>query len=154
MIDADGGQLGVFQTQDAIRRATDMGYDLVEISPTAKPPVCKIMDYGKYKYEIAKKKQEAKKHQVVVHIKEIKLRPKTDDHDLLTKVRHIKRFLEDGDKAKVTVQYRGREMAHQEVGREVLDRVILEVGEAAMIEVAPRMEGRFLSTILAPAKKK
>lgn len=155
LISEDGQQLGLFQTHDALKRAIESGLDLVEISPTARPPVCKIMDYGKYKYEISKKKQEARKKQTVVHVKEIKLRPKTDEHDLQTKVRHIKRFLEDGDKAKVTVQFRGREMAHKDIGQAVLERVIQSLGEEAAIEQPPRFEGRFLTMMVtAPIKGK
>lgn len=153
MIDADGGQLGVYQTTDALKRAEDMGYDLVEISPTARPPVCKIMDYGKYKYELAKKAHEAKKHQVVVHLKEVKMRPATDEHDLNTKVKHIRRFIEEGNKAKVTVQFRGREMAHRELGQRIMERVVTEIGELAVLEQPPKFEGRFLTAILAPNRE-
>ncbi len=119
----------------------------------AKPPVCKIMDYGKYKYEMKKKAAESRKKQVVVHIKEIKLRPKTEEHDYDFKVRNVKRFLESGDKAKVTIVFRGREMAHRELGQKVLERVIKDVKEVGIIEQAPRMEGRQLSVLLAPNPK-
>lgn len=153
LIDFDGSQLGLFQTMDAIKLAEERGYDLVEISPTARPPVCKIMDYGKYKYEMAKKAHEAKKHQVVVHLKEVKMRPSTDDHDLQTKIKHIRRFIEEGNKAKVTVQFRGREMSHRELGERVILRVIAEIGELAVVEQTPKQEGRFLTTILAPNKE-
>ncbi|MBI2346598.1 MAG: translation initiation factor IF-3 [Deltaproteobacteria bacterium] len=153
LIGANGDQLGVFQTIDAMRKAEEAGLDLVEISPTARPPVCKIMDYGKYKYEQAKRQHEAKKHQAVVHLKEVKMRPVTDQHDFEIKLRHIKRFLTEGDKAKVTVQFRGREMAHRERGHEMLKRVVVEVGPAAVVEQYPRFEGRFLSLVLAPMKK-
>lgn len=154
MIGPDGAQLGLFQTFDALRKARDLGLDLVEISPTARPPVCKIMDYGKYKYELNKKQQEAKKKQIVVHIKEVKLRPATDQHDLETKIRHVKRFLEEGDKAKITIMYRGREMAHQELGHAMLKKVLADIGELAEVEQAPKQEGRNLFAILAPAKGK
>lgn len=154
LIDFDGAQLGLYQTMDAIKLADERGYDLVEISPTAKPPVCKIMDYGKYKYEMAKKAHAAKKHQVVVHVKEVKMRPSTDDHDLQTKIKHIRRFIEDGNKAKVTVQFRGREMSHRELGHRVIDKVLATIGELAVVEQPPKMEGRFLTTILAPNKEK
>lgn len=154
LIDFDGNQLGLFQTMDAMKLAEERGYDLVEISPTARPPVCKIMDYGKYKYEMAKKAHEAKKHQIVVHLKEVKMRPATDEHDLQTKIKHIKRFLEEGNKAKITVQFRGREMSHRELGRKVVDRVLTEIGELAVVEQPPKQEGRFLITILAPNKEK
>lgn len=153
MIGEDGAQLGLFQTMDAIKLADERGYDLVEISPTARPPVCKLMDYGKYKYEMAKKAHEAKKHQVVVHVKEVKFRPSTDEHDLQTKIKHIRRFIEDGNKAKVTIQYRGREMSHRELGQRVVQRVISDIGELAVVEQPPKQEGRFLTTILAPNKE-
>lgn len=145
--------MGLFQTIDAQKKAEEYGLDLVEISPTAKPPVCKIMDYGKFKYEQAKKLHEAKKHQVVVHTKEVKMRPVTDQHDFDTKLRHIKRFLSEGNKAKVTVQFRGREMAHRDRGHDMLKRVVTEVAVMAAVEQHPKFEGRFLSLILAPAKK-
>lgn len=153
MIGADGAQLGVFQTFDAIRKAEEVGFDLVEISPTARPPVCKIMDYGKYKYEQAKKMHEARKHQIVVLTKEVKMRPVTDQHDFDTKLKHVKRFLSDGNKAKVTVQFRGREMAHRELGHQMLQKVVAEVSALGAVEQSPRLEGRFLSLILAPVKK-
>lgn len=146
--------MGLFQTMDAIKLAEERGYDLVEISPTARPPVCKIMDFGKYKYEMAKKAHEAKKHQVVVLLKEVKMRPATDEHDLMTKVKHIRRFIEDGNKAKVTVQFRGREMAHRELGQKIMSRVVEEIGELATLEQPPKMEGRFLIAILAPNREK
>ncbi len=139
---------------DAIKLADERGYDLVEISPTARPPVCKIMDYGKYKYEMAKKAHEAKRHQVVVHVKEVKMRPSTDEHDLQTKIKHIRRFIEGGNKAKVTVQFRGREMSHRELGQRVIEKVVTNIGELAVVEQPPKMEGRFLTTILAPNKEK
>ena len=116
LIDEEGNQLGVLATHEALSKAEDAGLDLVEISPMARPPVCKIMDYGKYKYEQAKKKHEQKKKQVVVQIKEIKMRPATDEHDFQTKLRHVKRFLEEGDKVKITIRFRGREMAHMDIG--------------------------------------
>jgi len=132
-------------TIDAFKKAEEMGYDLVEISPTAQPPVCKIMDFGKYKYEL--------QHQKGTHLKEVKLRPRTDQHDLETKVRQMKGFLADGNKTKVTVMFRGREMAYQQMGRAMLDKVLALVGSGAQIEQPPRQEGRFLSMVLAPQKK-
>ena len=150
VIASDGSQLGVLQTKDALRAAEEEGLDLVEISPTAKPPVCKIMDYGKYKYEQEKKKREAKKHQVVVHLKEVKLRPSTDKHDLDTKLKHIKRFLGEGNKAKLTVKFRGREMAHRDLGEKVLKDLIEQVGELAKLDQPPKFEGKMLSAVLAP----
>ncbi len=146
--------MGVFITSEALKRAEEVGLDLVEISPTARPPVCKIMDYGKYKYDQAKKRHEAKKHQVVVRTKEIKMRPATDEHDLQTKLRHIKRFLEEGDKVKVTLRFRGREMAHMDLGRQRLARIVQEVAEIGEVEQMPKLEGRMMSMVVGPAKKK
>lgn len=145
--------MGVFQTRDALRKAEEFGLDLVEISPMAKPPVCKIMDYGKYKYELAKKEHEAKKHQTVVKLKEIRLRPATDEHDVQTKIRHIKKFLEDGDKVKITIQFRGREMAHKEFGHKLMERIQNEFTTTAQVEQRAKMEGRSLSMILGSAPK-
>jgi len=126
----------------------------VEISPTARPPVCKIMDYGKYKYDQAKKRHEQKKHQIVVRTKEIKMRPATDEHDLQTKLRHIKRFLEEGDKVKVTVRFRGREMAHIDIGKQRMARIVQEIAQLGEVEQTPKLEGRLMSMIVGPAKKK
>ncbi len=154
LIGPDGSQMGVFQTRDAMRKAEEFGLDLVEISPTARPPVCKIMDYGKYKYEKAKREKEAKKHQTVIHLKEIKMRPMTEEHDIQTKVRHIRKFIEEGDKIKVTIQFRGREMAHRELGMKVVDRIKQELGESVVIDRMPRFEGRFLTMFLSPAPGK
>jgi translation initiation factor IF-3 len=146
--------LGVFITSEALRIAEQEGLDLVEISPNARPPVCKIMDYGKYKYEQAKKRHEARKHQVVVRTKEIKLRTSTDEHDLQTKMKHMKRFLEEGNKVKVTLRFRGREMAHRDLGQERLAKIIQDIGEMGELEQAPKLEGRMMSMVIAPAKKK
>ena len=154
LLGEDGEQLGVFATYEAIRRAEEAGFDLVEISPAAKPPVCKIMDYGKYKYEQQKKKHEQKRHQVVVKIKEIKMRAATDEHDFQTKVRHIKRFLEEGDKVKISIRFRGREMAHVDLGQERMKRVIEEVRSLGEVESFPKMEMRQLFMMLSPLKKK
>ena len=153
MIGADGDQLGVFITMEAIKRAEELGLDLVEISPHANPPVCKIMDYGRYKYEQSKKKHEQKKKQTVVHIKEIKMRAATDEHDFQTKLRHVKRFLEDGNKVKISIRFRGREMAHTDLGRERMQKVADEVKELGQVEAFPKMEGRQLFMMLAPLKK-
>jgi translation initiation factor IF-3 len=153
VIGSDGQQLGIFQTDAAIRLAENEGLDLVEISPNATPPVCKIIDYGKYKYQQSKKIQEAKKHQTVIHVKEVKLRPVTDDHDFDFKVRHVKRFLEHGDKAKVTVMFKGREMAYANQGRAMLERVVQAVKEVAEVELRPKMEGRNMYMILIPKGK-
>jgi translation initiation factor IF-3 len=153
LIDHDGGQLGVFQTRDALQRARDQGLDLVEISPNARPPVCKIMDYGKYKYEQSKKKHEAKKKQTIVHLKEIQMRPATGEHDLQVKIGHLKRFLEHGDKAKITVRFRGRELARMSLGRELLEKVIAELVDYGEVDQHPKREGRSMSLVLKPKKK-
>jgi translation initiation factor IF-3 len=148
VISADGEQLGILDTREAIKRAEDAGLDLVEVAPTAKPPVCRIMDFGKYKYEIAKKAHESKKHQSVIVVKEIKMRPRTDDHDVQFKTNNIKRFLEDGNKVKVTVMFRGREMAHTTHGRALLDRILVDLQNDAAVEQSPRMEGRNMTMML------
>jgi translation initiation factor IF-3 len=153
VISADGEQLGVLDTREAIRKAEDLGLDLVEVAPTAKPPVCRIMDFGKYKYELAKKAHESKKHQSVIVVKEIKLRPRTDEHDIQFKTNNIKRFLEDGNKVKVTVMFRGREMAHTTHGRAVLDRIVNDLQNDAVIEQPPRMEGRNMTMLLGAKTK-
>ena len=126
--------------------------DLVEVSPTAVPPVCRIMDYGKFKYQQSKKMQEAKKKQVQVQLKEVKLRPKTDEHDMLFKIKHVRRFLEDGNKAKITLVFRGREITHMEYGQKALDRFAHDLEDVAVIEVRPKMEGRSMFMIVAPKK--
>jgi translation initiation factor IF-3 len=149
-IGADGGQLGVLDTSEALRIAEEAGLDLVEVSPKAMPPVCKIMDYGKFKYEDSKKKKEAKKHQSTVTLKEIKFRPKTDDHDFDFKVKHIRRFLGEGNKAKLAVIFRGREIVHPETGQAVLRRVVEATSDIAQVEQAPMMEGRRMLMIIAP----
>lgn len=152
MIKDDGTQLGVLPTKEALRIAQEDGFDLVEISPTAKPPVCKIMDYGKYKYEQEKKRRESRKHQTVVQLKEVQLRPSTDRHDLETKLKHIKRFLEEGNKAKITVRFRGREIAHKDLGMAMLKKLIEEIGGLAKIDQYPKFEGKMLTAVLAPIK--
>lgn len=139
---------------DALERAESQGLDLVEVAPNAKPPVCKIMDYGKYLYEEKKKTQEAKKRQTQIQVKEIKFRPHTDDHDLQTKIRHIRRFIEEGDRCKVTVFFRGREMAHKDRGQLVLDRVVEMLGDVAKVEQTSRFEGRTMFLVLAGLPKK
>ncbi|GMT99458.1 hypothetical protein KH5H1_35770 [Corallococcus caeni] len=146
-------QLGVMSLESALTRAQADGLDLVEISPMAKPPVCKIMDYGKFKYEEKKKASDAKKKQVVVHLKEVKLRPKTEEHDYEFKVRNVRRFLEEGNKAKITIQFRGREITHKELGSAILDDVTKDLKEIAVVEQNPRMEGRQMFMILAPNPK-
>jgi translation initiation factor IF-3 len=153
VIDADGGQLGILDTREAIRKAEELGLDLVEVAPTAKPPVCRIMDFGKYKYELAKKAHESRKHQSVIVVKEIKLRPRTDDHDVAFKTNNIKRFLEEGNKVKVTIMFRGREMAHTSHGRVVLDRIVADLQNDAAVEQPPRMEGRNMTMLLGAKAK-
>jgi translation initiation factor IF-3 len=154
LIDADGAQLGVYITSKALELAENQGLDLVEVSPNAKPPVCKIMDYGKYKYQQTKKLKESRKHQAVVILKEVKFRPNTDDHDLDFKIRNIQRFLEEGHKVKATVVFRGREMSYREGGKKVLEFVLDQTKEKAALEIPPKMEGRQMMMILTPAKGK
>ncbi|MBF0128922.1 MAG: translation initiation factor IF-3, partial [Alphaproteobacteria bacterium] len=150
LIDAEGENVGVVSTRDAMAMALAAGLDLVEISPNADPPVCKILDYGKYKYEAQKKKNEAKKRQKVIEVKEVKLRPNIDDNDYDVKLRNMRRFLEEGDKVKVTLRFRGREMAHQDLGMKVLDRVREELLDQAKVEQFPKMEGRQMIMVMAP----
>lgn len=150
MIDPDGNQLGILQIREALAAASEFGLDLVEVSPTANPPVCKIMDYGRYKYEQTKKQQEAKKKQTTFQVKEIKVRPKTGEHDLQTKLGHIRKFLDRKDKVKVTVMFRGREIALSGRGRELLDQIAQEVEEFAVVEQLPKFEGRTMMMVLAP----
>jgi len=149
-IDPDGEQLGVLDTFDAIRKAEDFGLDLVEVQPNADPPVCKILDYGKFKYEAQKRANEARKKQKIIEVKEIKLRPNIDEHDYQVKMRNVQKFLNAGDKVKVTLRFRGREMAHQELGANVLTRVREETDEFAKVEAIPKMEGRQMIMVLAP----
>jgi len=148
VIGADGEQLGVMATDEALRAAAAANFDLVEIAPGAEPPVCKIMDYGKYKYEQSKKDKVSRKKQTVIHVKEIRFRPKIEEHDYDFKVRHARKFLEEGDKVKASVIFRGREMVHQEFGRGILRKMIEELQDIAKVEQEPRMEGRILVTIL------
>jgi translation initiation factor IF-3 len=138
---------------DALAEAETQQLDLVEVSPTAVPPVCRIMDYGKFKYQQSKKQQEARKKQVQVQLKEVKLRPKTDEHDLQFKVKHVRRFLEEGNKAKIVVVFRGREITHMEIGQAILERIAVDLEEVAIIEFKPKMEGRSLYMIVAPKVK-
>ncbi|WP_421538527.1 translation initiation factor IF-3 [Myxococcus fulvus] len=153
VIGSGGEQLGVMPLEAALEKSRSEGLDLVEISPMASPPVCKIMDYGKFKYEEKKKASEAKRAQVVVHLKEVKLRPKTEDHDYDFKVRNTRRFIEEGDKAKVVIQFRGREITHKEQGTAILDDVAKDLKDVAVVEQPPRMEGRLMFMILAPNPK-
>jgi translation initiation factor IF-3 len=153
VISSDGEQLGIMDTREAIRKAEELGLDLVEVAATAKPPVCRIMDFGKYKYELAKKAHDSKKHQSVIVVKEVKLRPRTDEHDVQFKTNNIKRFLEEGNKVKVTVMFRGREMAHTAQGRTVLERIVSELQNDAVVESMPRMEGRNMTMLLGVKAK-
>jgi len=138
--------------QDALKIAVERGLDLVEVAPTANPPVCRIMDYGKYLYQLNKKLHEAKKHQKNITVKEVKFRPNTDDHDFEFKKNHIVRFLKQGDKVKATVFFRGREIVHQNIGRALIDRLVEQLAEVGAVEVRPKMEGQYLVAIFAPKK--
>ena len=150
LIDKDGQNLGTIPIAEALVKAQEAGLDLVEISPNATPPVCKLLDYGKYKYQEQKKQAEARKKQKVVEVKEIKFRPMIDDHDYDVKMRSMQRFFEEGDKVKVTLRFRGREMAHQELGIQLLNRVKDDTGKIAKVESEPRFEGRQMVMVLAP----
>ena len=150
LIDENGQNVGVVSRFDALDRASAAGLDLVEVSPDANPPVCKILDYGKYKYQEQKKAAEARKNQKVVEVKEIKMRPSIDDHDYDVKMRSIKRFFDEGDKVKITLRFRGREMAHQHIGMDLMQRVKADLGELAKVEAEPRLEGRQMVMVLAP----
>ena len=153
LVGVEGEPLGIVKIYDALRRAEEADLDLVEIAPTAQPPVCKIMDYGKFKYQESKKQHEAKLKQKQVQIKEIKFRPGTDEGDYQIKLRNLIKFLEEGDKTKITLRFRGREMAHQEIGMNQLRRVAADLAELAVVEQFPKMEGRQLVMMLAPKKK-
>ena len=153
VIDAEGNQLGIMPPYEAIKKARESNLDLVEISPNAVPPVCRIMDYGKYLYEQEKKERAAKKHQKQIVLKEVKFSVNVDEHDYVTKRNHVLRFLAEGDKVKASLRFRGREMAHQNLGRNVLERLIKEVGEKGVVEFRPRMEGNTMHAILAPVKQ-
>jgi translation initiation factor IF-3 len=150
VINHDGTQLGVLSTHQALSLAEEAGLDLVEVSPKANPPVCRIMDFGKYKYEQKKKAAESRKHQSHVVVKEVKFRPKTEEHDYQFKMRHIQRFLTEGNKAKVVIAFRGREITHQDIGRAMLERITKELEAMSVVEQMPRLEGRHLLMILAP----
>ena len=154
LIDEKGEQLGVVPTAEAMRRANAVGLDLVEVSPNAKPPVCKLLDYGKYKFDLEKKGKESKKKQKAVRLKEIRMQPKIDIHDLKFKTKHIKEFLEGGNKVKVTIRFRGRELAHTELGKVVLDRVLGLLEDSYNLDRPAKMEGRFMSMFLSPKSKK
>lgn len=149
----DGEQLGVLDIRAALEAAADRGLDLVEVSPNSNPPVCRVMDYGKFKYQASKKAAEAKKKTARVELKEVKLRPKTEEHDYNFKVKNARRFLEAGNKVKVTIMFRGREVTHPEFGRRLLERVSEDVKDLGQVEMMPRMAGRFMSMVIAPLKK-
>jgi len=150
----EGEALGVVRLAEAFRLSDEAGVDLVEIAPTAVPPVCRLMDYGKFKYQEQKKAHEARQKQKVIEVKEIKFRPATDDHDYQTKLRKLNEFLAEGDKAKVTMRFRGREMAHQELGLKVLERVKADLEAVSLVEAMPKLEGRQMIMVLSPKKKK
>ena len=150
VIGQEGAQLGIIPTSDALQMAEEQGLDLVEVAPNEKPPVCRVMDFGKYKYQQSKRLQQAKKKQKVILVKEIKLRPKTEEHDYHFKSQHVRRFLQDGHKAKVTIVFRGREMAHTEIGRRILDRMAGELEDISTIEQTPKQEGRNMAMVLSP----
>lgn len=154
LIGSDGDNVGVVSPEKALELSEDAGLDLVEISPNASPPVCKIMDYGKYKYEQQKKESEARKNQKIIEVKEIKFRPGTDTHDYEVKMRSVTKFLENGDKVKITLRFRGREMAHQELGRELLERVATDIDGFGKIENIPKMEGRQMTMMIGPNSSK
>ncbi|WP_437181686.1 translation initiation factor IF-3 [Ruegeria atlantica] len=151
---AEGENVGVVHPAKAMQMAADAGLDLVEISPNANPPVCKIMDFGKFKYETQKREAEARKKQKIIEVKEVKFRPNTDTHDYDVKMRNVFKFLENGDKVKVTLRFRGREMAHQNLGRELLERVAEDVKDLGKIENMPKMEGRQMIMMIGPLPQK
>ena len=153
MIDAEGENVGLVTPEHAMVMAEEAGLDLVEISPNANPPVCKIMDFGKFKYETQKKEAEARKKQKIIEIKEVKFRPNTDTHDYEVKMRNVYKFIENGDKVKITMRFRGREMAHQELGRELLLRVAEDTKEMGKVENMPKMEGRQMIMLIGPLPK-
>jgi len=150
VVGIDGANLGVMDTGEALRIAQEAGVDLVEVNPKASPPVCKILDFGKYKYEEKKKQREAKRKQTVVEVKEVKLRPKTDDHDLNVKARHAKKFIEGGNKVKITVRFRGREITHPEIAKQQIQFFLTELAEIVNVEQYPTMEGRTMAAIVSP----
>ena len=150
MIDADGEQVGLVPINQGLEMAEESGLDLVEVSPNASPPVCKILDYGKYKYEAQKKANEARKKQKTIDVKEIKMRPGIEEHDYQVKMRSVRKFLDHGDKVKMTIRFRGREMAHQDLGMRVLDRVRDDLEEFVKIEQFPKTEGRLMTMVVAP----
>ena len=152
VIDAEGAQLGILALADALAEAAKGGFDLVEVAPNSAPPVCRIMDYGKFRYQQSKKLQDAKKSQTVIQIKEIRLRPKTEAHDLQVKIRHVRKFLEQRDKVKITMMFRGREITYAELGRKIMEEIRESLADGAVIEQHPKLEGRNMIMILSPKK--
>jgi translation initiation factor IF-3 len=150
VIGADGGQLGVMLLENALKLADSQGFDLVEVAPEAQPPVCRVLDYGKFRYLQKKKEQDARKKQTFVSVKEVKVGSRTDPHDVIFKVRHIRRFLENGERVKVSVFFRGREITHPELGKEMLKGVLAQVQDIAKVDVPPRLEGRNMAMFLSP----
>lgn len=150
LIGAGGEQVGIIPTREALDRAREAGLDLVEVAPNSRPPVCRIMDFGKYKYELSKKDKLAKKKQHSFQLKEMRYRPKIDEHDFMFKTKHVKEFLEEGSKVRVFMMFRGREMAHVEFGRTIIDRIVTELAPVATLDVAPKMEGNTMSMVLTP----
>ena len=153
LVGPDGAQIGIVSIQDALRRAQDMDLDLVEVAPQAQPPVCRIMDYGKFKYERDIRQKEARKKQARIEVKEIKFRPKIDPHDYATKKGHVERFLRAGARVKVTIMFRGREMAHTELGRKILDRLVEDLKDLAQVDAYPKLDGRNMVMVIAPTKR-
>ena len=153
LVGSDGAQIGIVSIQDALRRAQDLDLDLVEVAPQAEPPVCRIMDFGKFKYERDVRQKEARKRQSRVEVKEMKMRPKIDPHDYATKKGHIVRFLNQGARVKVTIMFRGREMTHTELGRKLLDRLTEDLRELATVETFPKLDGRNMTMVVAPVKR-
>jgi translation initiation factor IF-3 len=153
LVGADGSQIGIVSTQDALRQAQDLDLDLVEVAPQASPPVARIMDYGKFKYERDIRQKEARKKQARIEVKEIKFRPKIDPHDYATKKGHVERFLRTGARVKVTIMFRGREMARTELGRKILDRLVADLADQAVVEAHPKQDGRNMVMVLAPSKR-
>ena len=153
LLDIEGEQVGIVSIRDALQAAAEVGCDLVEISPTAHPPVCRIMDYGKFLFELSKKQAEAKKKQKQIQVKELKFRPTTEDGDYQVKLRNLIRFLNHGDKVKVTLRFRGREMAHQDIGMKIMERLMIDTAEYAVVEQQAKREGRQLLMVLSPKKK-
>ncbi|MDD5712164.1 MAG: translation initiation factor IF-3 [Smithellaceae bacterium] len=152
VINAEGEQLGIISLTDALEEATKAGLDLVEVAPNSDPPVCRIMDYGKFRYQQSKKLQDARKSQTIIQLKEIRLRPKTEEHDLQVKIKHIRKFLEQHDKVKVTMMFRGREVAYADLGRKIMDEIKKALEDISMVDQFPKLEGRNMIMVLAPKK--